>query len=91
MFHVLTLTYTKQADAVDQVRPAHLEWLAKEVADGRLILTGRMESGTGGILITGDISIEEADDVIAKDPYHLAGVVDYERVGFTAGVRAPGL
>jgi uncharacterized protein len=91
MFHVLTLTYTKPAEAVDQVRPAHLEWLAREVADGRLILTGRAESGTGGILITGDISTEAAEDVIAKDPYHLAGVVSYERVGFTAGVRAPGL
>jgi uncharacterized protein len=91
VFHVLTLTYTQTPDAVDQVRPAHLEWLAKEVADGRSILTGRMESGTGGILITGDISTEEAEGVIAKDPYHLAGVVHYERVGFTAGVRAPSL
>jgi uncharacterized protein YciI len=91
VFHVLTLTYTEPPDVINGIRPAHLEWLAREVADGRLILTGRQESGTGGILITGDISIEEAQDVIAKDPYHLAGVVDYERVGFTAGARAPGL
>jgi uncharacterized protein YciI len=91
VFHVLTLTYTEPPNVIDGIRPTHLEWLAKEVADGRLILTGRLESGTGGILITGDISTEEAEDVIAKDPYHLAGVVHYERVGFTAGVRAPGL
>jgi uncharacterized protein len=91
VFHVLTLIYTEPPDAVAPVRPAHLEWLATEVANGRLILTGRQESGKGGILITGDISTEEAEDVIAKDPYHLAGVVRYERVGFTAGVRAPGL
>lgn len=91
MFHVLTLTYTQPADAVDPIRPAHLEWLATEIAESRLILTGRSESGTGGILITGDISTEEAQDVIARDPYSLAGVVRYERVGFTAGARAPGL
>jgi uncharacterized protein len=91
VFHVLTLTYTAPAEAVDPVRPAHLEWLAKEIAEGRLILTGRSESGTGGILITSDIDTEEARDVIARDPYHLAGVVSYERVGFTAGARAPGL
>jgi uncharacterized protein YciI len=91
VFHVLTLTYTEPPEVVDGVRPAHLEWLANEIADGRLILTGRMESGKGGILVTGDISTEEAQDVIAKDPYHLAGVVRYERTGFTAGARAPGL
>jgi len=91
VFHVLTLTYTEPADVVDQVRPAHLEWLATEIADGRLILTGRMESGEGGILVTSDISTEEALGVIAKDPYHRSGVVRYERVGFTAGARAPGL
>jgi uncharacterized protein YciI len=91
VFHVLTLTYTEPADAVDQVRPAHLEWLAEEIAEGRLILTGRSESGLGGILVTGDISTEDAQDVIAKDPYSQAGVVRYERVGFTAGARAPGL
>jgi uncharacterized protein YciI len=91
VFHVLTLTYTAPADVVDGVRPAHLEWLAKEIADGRLILTGRMESGEGGILVTSDISTEEAQDVIANDPYHQADVAHYERVGFTAGARAPGL
>jgi hypothetical protein len=41
--------------------------------------------------VTGDISTEDAEDLIATDPYQLAGLVSYERVGFTAGFRAPGL
>lgn len=89
MFHILTLTYTQPADTIDEVRPAHLEWMRGEVDAGRLILTGRLESQQGGVLITGDISTEAAEELMAADPYSLAGVVHYERVGFTGSVHIP--
>jgi uncharacterized protein YciI len=91
VFHVLTLTYVQPLDVVEQSRPAHLEWIAREVAAGRLILAGRQESQKGGVLITGDVSTEDAEELMAADPYQLAGVVSYERVGFNAGFRAPSL
>ncbi|CAN5857445.1 YciI family protein [soil metagenome] len=91
MFHVLTLTYLQPLDVVDQTRPAHVEWINSEIAAGRLILAGRQESAKGGVLITGDIAVEAAEDLIASDPYQLAGLVSYERVGFNAALRAPGL
>lgn len=91
MFHVLTITYEKPVEIIDQTRPAHLDWLSEEVAAGRILLAGRQESGAGGVLITGDISVEDADDVIARDPYTLAGIVSYERLSFNGGIRAPGL
>jgi len=91
VFHVLTITYEKPLDVVDQTRPAHLAWIADEVAAGRLLLAGRLESGAGGVLITGDISTEEAQDLIARDPYTLAGLVSYDRLSFNGGIRAPGL
>jgi uncharacterized protein len=91
VFHVVTLTYLRPTDVIAQTRPAHLDWLKDEVARGRLILTGRLESQTGGVLITGDISIDDAESLMAHDPYHVAGLVRYDRVGFTGGARAPGL
>lgn len=91
MFHVLTLTYLKPLDEVDTVRPAHVEWIKKEIADGRILLAGRQESEAGGVLITGDIDTEAADQLIAADPYTAAGVAGYERIGFNAALRAPGL
>jgi uncharacterized protein YciI len=91
VFHILTLTYTQPADAVDAVRPAHLAWLTGEVEAGRLILTGRLESQLGGVLITGDITTEAAEQLMAADPYTQADLARYERVGFTGGVHAPGL
>ena len=91
MFHVLTINYEKPIDVIDETRPAHLEWLNDEVAAGRILLAGRQESGAGGVLITGDISTEDAQDIIDRDPYTLAGVVSYERLSFNGGIRAPGL
>lgn len=91
MFHVLTIKYLQPTDVVSQTRPAHLAWLNGEVARGRLLLTGRLEDQTGGVLITGDISTDDAEELMAVDPYTLAGLVRYEGTSFTGGVRAPGL
>lgn len=91
MFHVLTTTYTQPIDVVDKTRPAHVAWLKEEVAAGRILLAGRLESATGAVLITGDLTDEEVDDVIARDPYTLEGLIRCERTSFNGSVRAPGL
>jgi uncharacterized protein YciI len=91
VFHVLTSTYLQPPDIIDRTRPAHLEFLEAETAAGRLILAGRQESQAGGVLITADISAEDADDLIARDPYELAGVASYTRLSFNGAFRAPGL
>ncbi|BCI52489.1 GTP cyclohydrolase II [Mycolicibacterium litorale] len=91
MFHVLTLTYLQPLDVIDQTRPAHLEWLGEQVEAGRILLAGRVESQTGAVVVTGDMSAEDADALAAADPYTQAGVVSYERTSFNAGFRAPGV
>ena len=91
MFHVLTSTYLQPPDVIGQTRPAHLEFLENEVAAGRLLLAGRKESGAGGVLITGDLSAEDVQDLVERDPYTQAGVARYDVAGFNAAVRAPGL
>ncbi|WP_123023932.1 YciI family protein [Mycolicibacterium stellerae] len=91
MIHVLKSTYTKPADVVEQTRPAHLEFLNSEIAAGRLLLAGRQEDGSGGVLVTADISTEEAQDIVARDPYTHAGVANYERTSFNGAFRAAGL
>ena len=73
MFHVLKSTYLQPPDVVNQTRPAHLEWLKGEVAAGRIVLAGRLEDESGAILLTGDISAEEAQDIVDRDPYTAAG------------------
>jgi uncharacterized protein YciI len=91
VFYVLKSTYLQPPDAVEQTRPAHLEFLKAEIDAGRLLLAGRQEDNSGGMLITTDMSTEDADDIVARDPYTQAGVARYERLSFNGAFRAPGL
>jgi uncharacterized protein len=91
VFHVLSSTYLQPPDVVDQTRPAHLKFLEAEIEAGRLLLAGRQEDGSGGILITTDISAQEADSLLDRDPYVQAGVARYERHSFNGAYRASGL
>jgi uncharacterized protein YciI len=91
VFHVLKLTYLQPLDVIEQTRAAHVAWLKEEIDEGRLILAGRREDESGGVLITADISAHEAGNIMATDPYNQAGLVRYERIGFNGAFRAPGL
>jgi uncharacterized protein len=91
VFHVLKLTYLQPLDVIEKTRAAHVAWLKEEIGGGRLILAGRQEDQSGGVLITGDVSADEAEDIIAGDPYQRAGLVRYERTGFNGAFRARGL
>jgi uncharacterized protein len=91
VFHVLKSTYVQSPDVVEQTRPAHLEFLKAEIDAGRLLLAGRQEDGSGGMLITADMSVEDAQDIVDRDPYTHAGVARYERSSFNGAYRAPGL
>jgi uncharacterized protein YciI len=91
VFHILKSTYLQPPEVIDQTRPAHLEFLKDEIAAGRLLLAGRQEDGSGGVLITGDMSADEAQEIVDRDPYTKAGVAHYERNSFNGAFRAPGL
>jgi uncharacterized protein len=91
VIHVLTSTYLQPPEVVDQTRPDHLQFLNEEIAAGRLLLAGRQEDGSGGVLVTADISVEDAEDMVRRDPYTAAGVAQYARTTFNGAYRAPGL
>ena len=91
MFHALKSTYLQPSDVVEQTRPAHLEFLKAEIDAGRLLLAGRQEDGSGGMLITTDMSAEDAQDIVDRDPYTRAGVARYDRSSFNGAYRAAGL
>jgi len=91
VFHVLKSTYLLPPDVVDQTRPAHLEFLEAEIKAGRLLLAGRQEDSSGGTLITTDMSTEDAQDIVDRDPYTQAGVARYERLSFSGAYRGHGL
>jgi uncharacterized protein YciI len=91
VFHVLTSTYLQPPDVVGQTRPAHLKFLAAEIDAGRLLVAGRQEDGSGGVLITTDMTADEALALLDRDPYVQSAVASYERRSFDGAYRAAGL
>ncbi len=89
MFHVLKSTYLQPPDVVEQTRPAHLIPEGRD-RRGPLLLAGRQEDGSGGVLITTDISAEEAQALLDRDPYTQAGVARYERRSFNGASEPQG-
>jgi uncharacterized protein len=89
VFHVLRLTYLQPLDVIDKTRQRHVAWVQQEIEDGRLLLAGRQEDQSGGVLITTDIGADEAENVIESDPYQQAGLVRYERIGFNGAFPGP--
>ena len=61
MFHVLTLTYVQPLDVVDRGAARAPRVDQREMAAGRLMLAGRQEWQQGGLLVTGDMSTEDAE------------------------------
>jgi len=40
--------------------------------------------------VAGDMTAEQAQDIVDRDPYTSAGVARYERFSFNGAFRAPG-
>ncbi len=77
------LTYEKPLDEVDVHRAAHVAWITARMDAGEMVLAGRRNPPTGGLLLFHG----EADAVRAlaeTDPFVVNGVATVEVVAFTA-------
>ncbi|MBB6037768.1 YciI family protein [Phytomonospora endophytica] len=87
---VLELGYTAPLDRVDDLLPAHVEWLDALYDSGMFIASGRKEPRTGGVILAvGERAAVEA--AVATDPFVLAGVCAYTVTEFIATKTAAGL
>lgn len=55
-------------------RQAHVEFLERLVADGRIFARGRFPDGSGGLTIFEAHSLEDARKAAESDPYVIHGV-----------------
>ncbi len=77
------LTYVKPLDEVDVHRAAHVAWIEERMAAGEMLLAGRRNPPTGGVLLfRGDAAMVQA--LAETDPFVLNGVASVEVVAFTA-------
>ncbi|QFI54616.1 YciI family protein [Aeromonas simiae] len=88
---VVTLTYVRALAEIDALIPAHVEWLKAHYAAGHFLASGRRVPRTGGVILAHGLTREALEQVLASDPFRLAGVADYEVLEFVPSMSAAGL
>lgn len=88
---VLELTYTAPIERVDAVLAEHVEWLQKEYAAGHFIAAGRKVPRDGGVILAAGMDRATVEQIVAEDPFTLAGVCEYRITEFVATTTAPAL
>lgn len=86
---VLLARYTKPAEEVDKLLEEHKAWIGRN-AD-KILLTAREEPLIGGLILAQAGSVEEIWDMIRDDPFHAAGVSEYEVREYNPVRAAPGV
>ena len=75
------LRYLVDIEIINQNRPAHLEFLEKYYNEGKIVLSGRQNPLTGGVIMIYAGSRDEALNIMHEDPFyklHLAEINIYE-------------
>jgi hypothetical protein len=66
--------YVPEPERVNAARPAHRAYLTKLLDAGQLAYAGPFEDGTGALIVYECATREEAEALIAADPFQAAGV-----------------
>ena len=80
---VIKLTYKKPITEVDKYLQTHREFLDYHYKQGLLVASGPMNPRVGGIIIAATRDKKALETIMAKDPFALADVADYEFIEFT--------
>lgn len=80
---IAILTYKKPLSEVDRFLAAHREYLAEHYAVGDFIASGPQRPRVGGVIMIKAENRPVVDAIIAKDPFNINGIADYQIVEFT--------
>jgi uncharacterized protein YciI len=87
--YVVSLTYKVPEEIVDFHLPAHVTWLQDAFDEGVFMVAGRKIPRTGALLLS-NAERDILDTALAKDPFYVNGVADFEVMEFHASRVAAG-
>ncbi|BFM13099.1 YciI family protein [Simiduia litorea] len=79
---IISLTYIKPLEVVDQFISAHSEYLNEQYRLGHFQLSGRKEPRTGGVIIATVESRGVLENILAQDPFYREKVASYDVTEF---------
>lgn len=74
--------YKKPLPEVDLYRKKHHEYIKQFIDNDKLLICGRQNPPSGGVIITKTATREEFEDILRDDPFVKAGVTEYKIVEF---------
>jgi len=74
MKYAAIIQYTPDAALIAKTRPAHREYLTDLQKAGRLVISGPFTDDSGGLLVYEAETAEQAEELIAADPFARQGV-----------------
>lgn len=66
---IAILKYTKPLDEVDALLPKHREYLQMLLDQHKLLVCGRLQPRTGGVIIAKNITRTEFEKILKADPF----------------------
>ncbi len=66
---IAVLEYTKSLDEVDVLLSEHRRYLQDLLDQGKLLICGKLQPRTGGVIIAKNISREEFEKILKNDPF----------------------
>ncbi|MFL4475729.1 YciI family protein [Paeniglutamicibacter sp. MACA_103] len=74
--YAISYTYSAQTAADrDTVRPTHVEFLKERFNEGRLLISGPVDSGAGALLVISATDEADALALMDEDPFAKAGLI----------------
>ncbi len=80
--YAIILDYTAPLDQIDEHLDEHVAWLDEHYADGTFLASGRREPRTGGVILTVDLPLDQAQALADEDPFSRHGLATHTLVRF---------
>jgi uncharacterized protein YciI len=88
---VLELTYTAPLERVDEFIADHMTWVKGQYDAGVFVASGRKEPRDGGVILAVGDDRAAIEELVAGDPFSVAGICEYRVTQFLATTVAPAL
>jgi len=86
---IVDLEYTVPFESVEPYLDAHMAFIQDQLAQGFILLAGRKNPRTGGIIIVTAESLTAVQTVMETDPFFIAGVATVTYTEFVPSTRHP--
>ncbi len=85
---IITSRYTKPLEVIDSLLADHRKFLAEYYRQEKFIVSGPQNPRVGGAILA-NVGIDEAREIMKKDPFTIHGAAEYSFIEFTPGSHDP--